>query len=600
MIVDADTIEMNACLWADVCVVGGGAAGIALALALSGQGLRIVLLESGRLRGHAPTQALYAGEVADERLHSPPDKYRTRRMGGSTAIWGGRCVPFDPFDFDARSQVPDSGWPLSLADLLPFYPQANALAEAGRFSYDAEQALGPNAPPMIRGFASALVTTSSLERFSCPTDFGRRYARRLQLAGDLKVLLGANCTAVRLAAGALAVDEMEVRTLAGRQFRVAVRAAVIATGGLETARLLLASRDVAPAGIGNEHDVVGRYYMCHIAGNVGNLTFSGATRDVRHGYEITPEGVYCRRRLAVAGSEQQRRGLANAVARLHFPRITDPAHRNGVLSGLFLARRLISYEYGKRLNDGTPTTAMLYARHLLNVLADPLDTSAFLAHWVARRTLAQRKFPSVILRNRTNRFSLEVHGDQSPRADSRVTLTGKADALGMPQLRVDWRYSPQDIESIRRTLDLMAQEFERSGTGCLEYDPHTLEEDLLRFGAYGGHHIGTARMGSDPRKSVVDADCRVHSVGNLYVAGSAVFPTSSQANPTLTLIALSLRLGRHLAQRLAPRPLTQVDLKPPAPRPTATVETPKPVVRPPADVAPQPEPQPVAHAEAQP
>jgi choline dehydrogenase-like flavoprotein len=598
MIVDADTIEMNACLWADVCVVGGGPAGISLALALSGQGLRIVLLESGRQREHAPTQALYAGEVADERLHSPPDKYRQRRMGGSTATWGGRCVPFDAFDFDTRSQVPDSGWPLSLDDLLPFYPQANALAEAGRFSYDADEALGLGAPPMIRGLASPLVRTNSLERFSCPTDFGRRYARRLQLANDLKVLVGANCTAVRLAAGGQAVDELEVRTLAGRQFRVAVRAAVVATGGLETARLLLASRDVAPAGVGNEHDIVGRYYMCHIAGNVGNLTINGETRDVRHGYEITPEGIYCRRRLAVVGSEQQRRGLANAVARLHFPRITDPAHRNGVLSGLFLARRLISYEYGKRLNDGTPTTAALYARHLLNVLADPIDTSAFLAHWVLRRTLAHRKFPSVILRNRTNRFSLEVHGEQRPRPDSRVTLTGKADALGMPQLRIDWRYSPEDIESIRRTLDLMAQEFERSGTARLEYDQNTLEADLMRFGAYGGHHIGTARMGTDVRKSVVDADCRVHSVKNLYVAGSAVFPTSSQANPTLTLIALSLRLGRHLARRLAPRPVEHVSAQQAAPRPISKVDMPQPMARPPADVKPlQPEPQPVEHAE---
>jgi choline dehydrogenase-like flavoprotein len=601
VIVDAETIEMNACLWADVCVVGGGPAGISLALALSGQGLRIMLLESGRLGKHAPTQALYAGEVADERLHSPPDKYRQRRMGGSTATWGGRCVPFDAFDFDTRSQVPDSGWPLSLDDLLPFYPQANALAEAGRFSYDADEALGAGAPPMIRGFDSPLVRTSSLERFSCPTDFGRRYAQRLQLATDLKVLLGANCTAVRLKADGQAVDELEVKTLAGRQFRIAVRAAVIATGGLETARLLLASRDVAPAGIGNEHDVVGRYYMCHIAGNVGKLTINGETRDVRHGYEITPEGVYCRRRLAVIGSEQQRRGLANAVARLHFPRITDPAHRNGVLSGLFLARRLISYEYGKRLNDGTPTTAALYARHLFNVLADPIDTSAFLAHWVVRRTLAHRKFPSVILRNRTNRFSLEVHGEQIPRPDSRVTLTGKTDVLGMPQLRIDWRYSMEDIESIRRTLDVMAQEFEGSGSGRLEYDQHTLEEDLMRFGAYGGHHIGTARMGTDVRKSVVDADCRVHSVNNLYVAGSAVFPTSSQANPTLTLIALSLRLGRHLLERLAPRRIAHIDVQPPAVRPIATVDMPQPVARPLVDVKPpQTEPQPlapVAHVE---
>jgi choline dehydrogenase-like flavoprotein len=312
---------------------------------------------------------------------------------------------------------------------------------------------------------------------------------------------------------------------------------------------------------------VGRYYMCHIAGNVGTLTLKGGTQNVRHGYEITPDGIYCRRRLAVAPAEQQRRGLANAVARLHFPRITDPRHRNGVLSGLFLARGLISYEYGKRLNDGPPATPALYARHLLNVIADPIDTSAFLAHWVMRRTLATRKFPSVILRNRTNRFSLEMHGEQTPHPDSRVTLAQKMDALGMPQLRVDWRYSQGDIESVRRTLELMAQEFERSGAGRLEIDGGTLEEDLLRFGAYGGHHIGTARMGTDVRTSVVDADCKVHSVNNLYVAGSAVFPTSSQANPTLTLIALSLRLARHLVQRLAPRPVAHVDAKPAQPAP---------------------------------
>jgi choline dehydrogenase-like flavoprotein len=224
-----------------------------------------------------------------------------------------------------------------------------------------------------------------------------------------------------------------------------------------------------------------------------------------------------------------------------------------VLSGLFLARKMISYEYSKRLKDGAPPTAGVYARHLLNVVTDPLDTTAFLTHWLAKRTFADRKFPSVILRNRTNRFSLEMHGEQIPRPDSRVTLTDRTDVLGMPQLRVDWRYSPEDIESVARTLDVMAQEFERSGAGRLTYDRATLEEDLMRFGAYGGHHIGTARMGSDVRTSVVNADCQVHSVRNLFVAGSAVFPTSSQANPTLTLIALSLRLGRHLSRRLAPK-----------------------------------------------
>jgi len=550
MISHADTVAMNACLWADVCIVGGGAAGISLALSLSGQGLKIVVLESGEMREHAATQALYAGEVADEKLHSPPDKYRQRRLGGSTAIWGGRCVPFDPIDFETRAWVPHSGWPISYGDLQPFYPQANALSEAGRFAYDADEALGADAPPMLRGFESDVVTTNSLERFSCPTNFGTRYARRLKVAPDIHVLLGANCTNIGLETGARAVDELEVKTLAGRRFRVAVRAAVLATGGLETARLLLASRNAAPAGIGNEHDAVGRYYMCHLAGNVGTLVVHGSPADVRHGYEITPEGIYARRRLGIAAHAQREHGLTNAVARLHFPRITDPRHRNGVLSGLFLARRLISYEYAKRLNDGTPAGAPVYARHLLNVLSDPIDTTAFLAHWLARRTLAQRKFPSVILRNRSNRFSLEIHAEQIPNAASHVALTDRVDALGMPQLRVDWRYSQADIEAVRRMLDLLALEFERSGVAQLNYDRDALEDDLMRFGAYGGHHVGTARMGSDPRTSVVDADCRVHSLRNLYVAGSAVFPTSSQANPTLTLVALSLRLGRHVARTL--------------------------------------------------
>lgn len=537
-------------LHADVCVIGAGPAGIAMTLTLAESGLSVILLESGLMGEDAATQALYEGDVANERLHSPPDKYRLRRLGGSSAIWGGRCMPFDAIDFETRSHIPDSGWPISYDDLLPFYPKANAWAEAGRFSYDAPDALGPDAAPLIAGFESARVSTNGLERFSCPTDFGKRYAKRLQVAPRVRVFLGANCTAIRLEANGQAVRCVEVKTLAGLQFTVAAKATVMAAGGLETARLLLASRDVRPEGVGNGHDVVGRYYMCHIAGNIGTLRLHGASNNVRHGYELSPEGIYCRRRLSVGAAEQRRLGLANAVARLHFPRITDPSHHNGVLSGLFLARRLISYEYAKRLNDGH-ATAVTYAQHLLNVVADPFDTAAFLAHWLRTRTLAQRKFPSVILRNRTNRFSLEVHGEQLPRADSRVTLGNHVDALGMPKLRVDWRYGQADIESVRHTLDVMAVEFAASNVGSFEYNRSTLEEDLMRFGAYGGHHVGTARMGCDVRTSVVNTDCQVHGVRNLYVAGSAVFPTSSQANPTLTLIALSLRLAHRLSVKLA-------------------------------------------------
>ena len=558
MIIDANEVGNGTRLKADVCIIGAGAAGIPLALSLSGQGLDIVLLESGQVDLHAATQSLYDGEVADEKLHSPPDKYRQRRFGGSTAIWGGRCMPFDAIDFERRDWVPGSGWPISLDDLLPFYPEANRYAEAGRFAYTDSEAF-PHVPPMFTGFASDVVRTDGLERFSCPTNFGHRYARRLRVAKDIRVLLGANCTGLKLVPQGRTLRDVEVTTLDGQRFSIEARATVMAAGGLETARLLLASNDVAPTGIGNEHDVVGRYYQCHIAGNVGSLVIKGPTSNVRHGYEVSPDGIYCRRRIAIREDEQRRHGLANAVARLHFPRITDPRHRNGVLSGLFLARKFISYEYGKRLNDGFEPTASLHARHMWNVMSDPLDTAGFLAHWITKRTLADRKFPSVILRNKSNRFSLEMHGEQFPRAHSRVTVIEKRDTLGLPQLRIDWNYGSDDVESVRRTLDLIASEVARTGIGELSYDADTLEEDLMRFGAYGGHHIGTARMGSDPRTSVVDASCRVHSVNNLYVAGSAVFPTSSQANPTLTLIAMSLRLGKHLAQRLTRKAVTVLE-----------------------------------------
>ncbi len=556
MIEDAQALPAHSVLRSEVCVIGAGPAGIALALALGEQGIQVLLLEAGRDAPDAAAQVLYEGDLANAH-HSPPHRYRLRGLGGSSVLWGGRCMPLDPIDFEARPWVPHSGWPLDDEDLMPHYRAANALAEAGRYAYEADEAL-PGAPPMVRGWRSDIVTTSGLERFSCPTDFGRRYARRLRLAPAIRVLRGAVCTALRLEArppaqvGLHTVRTLDVRTLAGKPLRVRARIVVLAAGGLETARLLLCSDDVLPQGVGNMHDVVGRYYMCHLAGNLGTLDLKGPVADVRHGYERAPEGVYCRRRLAIRAAHQRREGLLNAVARLHFPRIADPAHRSGVLSGLFLARRFIGYEYARRLHDGQKPTPALLARHALNVVRDAPDTLAFLGHWLTRRTLAVRKFPSVILSNRTNRFSLEVQAEQEPHPDSRVTLADGVDALGMRRLRIDWRYRPQDIASVGRTLAWMATEFARNGTGQLRVDPDTLEEDLLRYGAYGGHHIGTARMGRDPRTSVVDPDARVHEVSNLYIAGSAVFPTSSQANPTLTILALSLRLADHLTRRLRP------------------------------------------------
>ena len=550
MIIQADSIPKDSHITTDVCIIGSGAAGIPLAMNLSGKGFKILILESGQFKADSETQKLYEGEVADESLHSPPDKYRQRRFGGSTAIWGGRCMPFDSIDFEQRDHVPMSGWPITYKDLEPYYVQANDLLEAGEFLYDADLLFNPEKKPMFKGFKSEYLQTNSLERFSCPTNMAARYSRRLDLAEDIQVILGANCNQININPDGKKVDSVNVATLKGNHFVVSGRVFVLATGGIETPRLLLASNDVIACGIGNEHDLVGRYYQCHLAGNIGKLTINGALENVRHNYEVSQDGIYCRRRLRLSDVAQNQVGLLNMVARLHFSSIVDPIHRSGVLSGLFFARNFISYEYSKRLNDGAKHTLSLYFKHLLNIMRDPFDTLGFLSHWLRKRSLADRKFPSVILKNKTNRFSLEVHGEQCPNYFSRISLLNSVDQLGMPKVKVDWRYSDQDIDSVRRTLNIFAQEISNSGIGVYEFNQDTLEKDLLRFGAYGGHHIGTTRMGLNPETSVVDMNCRIHSVDNLYVAGSAVFPTSSQANPTLTITAIALRLSDHIVTQL--------------------------------------------------
>jgi choline dehydrogenase-like flavoprotein len=550
MMFDANELTAGDSLEAELCIVGAGAAGISIALKLADTGRNVLLLESGGMEPEKATQDLYGGTVTDERLHSPPDRYRQRRFGGTTTIWGGRCMPFDAIDFERREFMPHSGWPIGRDAIDPYYPEANRLCEAGDFAYTAEEAFDRPLLPMIDGFESPNFSTNQLERFSCPTDFGARYQHRLRAAKNIRVLLHANVTKLQLSEAGTRVESATVKTLTGRHFAVRASQFVLATGGLEVARLLLASRDIQSNGIGNRHDVVGRYYMCHLAGTVGALSVTGPLGSVHNGYDISDEGVYCRRRIALRQTAQKSLGVGNFIARLHHPRITEPAHRNAILSLLFLAKFLIPYEYGKRLHGEEKASAAAWLKHIRNVAAGPFDAAAFGWHMLKDRKFAERKFPSIIIKSKANLFSLDFHAEQQPNPQSRITLTQALDPLGLPRLNVDWRYTAVDVDTVTRSIALLSQDIERSRIGTFDYDPQTLEFEMTRYGAYGGHHLGTARMGTDERSSVVDGDCRVHGVDNLFIAGSAVFPTSSQANPTLTVVALALRLAAHLhAQR---------------------------------------------------
>jgi choline dehydrogenase-like flavoprotein len=547
MIEDLRTFPDRTTLDAEICIVGAGAAGITLALQFLKSHRRVLLLESGGLKPDSGIQSLYEGDVADPALHSPPNRYRQRRFGGSTTIWGGRCMPLDPIDFEHRDWIPHSGWPISWEDLAAYYPRANDLCEAGEFEYDARLALPGGMRPLIRRFAPAEFDTDRIERFSCPTDFARRYGHRLAAAPDLRVILHANCTRLNTSADGARIESAELRTFDGKSHRVRAEQFVLAAGGLEVPRLLLASRDRHANGLGNAHDLVGRFYMCHIAGTLGRLTFKVPRTDVWHGYDVAEDGTYCRRRIALRAEAQRRHRLGNIIFRLHHPRIPDPRHRTGALSAIYLARHLISYEYGKRLTSGGGGFGALVG-HGRNLATDPFSTALFLGRWIRRRTLAERKFPSVVIRPRSNVFSLDFHAEQIPDPASRIGLSDATDRFGMPRLLVDWRYTPADAHTVSAAFELLQAEVAAAGAGELSREPDEQDIDAVikRDGAYGGHHIGTARMGAGPGTGVTDFNGRVFGVNNLYVAGSATFPTSSQANPTLTIVAMALRLADHL------------------------------------------------------
>lgn len=547
MIVNATGLDPSGPLTADICIVGAGPAGITIALDCARAGLHVIVLESGGRRPDQASQALCRGELAGGTRHPPPDQFRRRGLGGSTSVWGGRCVPLDPMDMKPRPWIGDgNGWPITAAELRPFWQRAAIVAEIGTPDFDAATAIQGGMRPMIPGFADDAVRTDQIERFSRPTDFGAAYAAQLQADPRITVLLHAQCTGLSLAGDGRAVGCARVDTESGHAFSVHARAFVLAAGGIENPRLLLASRDGMECGLGNQHGQVGRHYMCHLAGVLGVFTPAPGVVPF-HGYQRDANGIYCRRRFSLAPWAQAAAGVGNVIARLHHPSVGDPSHGSGALSTLYLARGLLPREYTVRLSESAATPVL---PHWRNLVTDAPAAAGFAVSMLAGRIFASRKMPSIVVAPPGGRYTFDVHGEQVPNPDSRITLGFGRDAFGVPLPRIDWRHSGADIHAIRSTMHLIAAALTAGRHGQVDWRPDQVEADILHHGAYGGHHLGATRMAEDPKRGVVDKDCRVHGTENLYVAGGSVFATSGQANPTLTILALALRLADHLKQAL--------------------------------------------------
>jgi choline dehydrogenase-like flavoprotein len=537
----------------DVVIVGGGAAGLTLAHALGAAGKSVLLLEAGGDKRTKASQEFYRGDLADKVVHPPTDNYRVRAIGGTSTIWGGRTIPFDAIDFEKRDWVTGSGWPFGREALAGYYETAMDAAEAGRPEFEPEQALPDAQKELAPGLDGAVVQTT-VERFSKPTNFWRRYGDELTRFERVRIVKDAPVVYVQLTGEGNSVEWIEVAAPDGSRLKVRGRSFVLALGGLETTRLLLASNDVMPDGIGNHADHLGRNYMSHLCATAGTISFAGPPEGVAYDYARDADGIYVRRRLWLTEKAQRDFSLLNTTFRTHLPEPADPSHGDAVLSAMFLVKDMVLYEYSRKFVEN-PVGWGGRLRHVGNIARQPFRLASFGTNWLRQRTFAERKLPSVVLGSRENRYELEFHAEQAPNPDSRLTLSSERDAFDMPRLKIDWRITELDLASLEKSYDLLAQEMRLRGAGKLDFDREKLAYKARRHGNVGAHHIGTTRMSTHPREGVVDADSRVHGVGNLYVASASVFPTSGQANPTLTLLALTFRLAEQLGRNSQSRPL---------------------------------------------
>jgi choline dehydrogenase-like flavoprotein len=504
-------------LQADICIVGGGAAGLTLAAELDGGALRVVVLEAGREGPDPSAQGLYDSAVIGL-PHGGIHGYRLRGLGGSTVAWAGQVLPLFDIDFERRDWIPGSGWPLTRDDLEPYYRRLAELMEVPPFDRDAHgwpQRLPPP-PPIDRDLLAPYYS-----EFSPRPNFAQTLAPRLRASAQVTVVLGAVVTELVPDPLSASVDALSARSLSGRALTVVARFVVLCGGGFENARLLLDSTRRSEAGIGNDGDLVGRYFQDHPGLVVGPLH----VRDHRLVSALAP------RRL----------GLVKFAPRLRLDeRIQRAERRAHVGAGV-----VFDLSQPQSVRSGKLLLQAIRARHLRprvagalgDVARDPLPLVRSAArYFVGRRAALDIGVPPL----------LAVGGEQRPNRESRIVLRDERDAVGMRQVALDWRICAEDLSDYRRAAEIAAAEFERIGIGNVDLDAVRLPEDPAEAGGLlldSGHHMGTTRMGASSDDGVVDSHGKVFGVDNLYVASCSVFPTGGIANPTFTMLALCLRLA---------------------------------------------------------
>ncbi|WP_146151815.1 FAD-dependent oxidoreductase [Ahniella affigens] len=484
MLIDLEQLPLPTAICADVLVVGAGVAGLILARELADAGIDVAILESGGIEPEARNSDLSRGTgvvsspegpelVCDDYLHTS----RERGVGGTLNLWGGKCGELDPVDFEQREWIPGSGWPFSKGDLQPFLDRACYRFGIPTFAGRRRQLEAAGAWVKInaeRNFTSALRIFSGVTG-TAPGEGLHQFKAAIAEDPNIRIYLHATVTELVPDASGRSIARLRVARPDGQSVEARAGRYVLAAGGLENPRLLLLSTAQSASGLGNAHDLVGRYFSGH-----------GILRDI-NGPLLPPAHLKL--------TDAQKQSLALYLHK-------DPAHPQALL----LATKGLQY---REQTAGFAATL------------EPVEDS--------RCPEATPMF-----------FAIE----QTPNSASRVSLSSTADAFGCRRLHLEWRFNQLDLDSMRRSIQVLASDLQKAGFGQLVYQDDSLR--LAQALELARHHMGTTRMHDDPTQGVVNRDCRLHGVDNLYVAGASVFPTSGVANPTLTLAALAIRLADHL------------------------------------------------------
>jgi choline dehydrogenase-like flavoprotein len=520
---DMREVEPGTTLFADLAIVGSGPAGLSLAREFVGTRTRVFLLESGGLEESVAIAPSEEYESSGASRCMEPRKVRNRLFGGSSHTWSGKCRTFDEIDFERREWVPHSGWPISRADLLPYFDRAARLMHLGPNVYDeALWALIGKDPKESnpRGDSLEACFWQFARDPGNPMEFLRFGPHFLaREAANIQIFVNATVTHINTDPDGRKLMSLEVTSAPGKTVNVVPKVVVLAAGGIENARLLLASNRLVPKGVGNDNDLVGRFLMDHPRTSLGEYApnIAGAVEKRLGLFLLKHDGKrhFYSPGLALSPARQRRERLLNCAAYLSEHRAED---------------------------DPWDAMKRLYKRQSHNYLKDSISALSdprLLLNGVYRRVIDGRNIPHKI-----DRLVVDCLVEQIPDPESRITLSQRRDELGLPIAHLHWKIS----ELERRTVAELAHAFacEMIYLGLPPPTPPNWlaggDLEAIEFTDMA-HPTGATRMDEDPRRGVVNRNCQLHGVSGVFIAGSSVFPTASHANPTLTITAMALRLA---------------------------------------------------------